>query len=420
MKKNIDIKINMEQFDISDLGFLPSKCVNRLPKSFEFLNEIVENLPETVSGNQFRKYFDSLPEYKVNLHYITDLDDSECKYMYSVLCMIMNRYIWCTGVKDAQNYSNIPQIIGIPLYQVSQRLGISLSLTHSAVNLWNWIIKTKEFNLDNIEVINTMTGNESESWFYKVMIAIEGNGGKMLKEILEMNEVSDIEKPASFTLSLLNLSNNINVSTKIIKRMYEKCDTNFFFNNLRIYLSGSDNDNLPKGIQIDLSSIGKDMLCVKYKGGSAAQSSLIQVYDKLLGIKHNKSKDFLIEMHNYMPNAHKQYLNAIKPIDSYVLHAQDRELTDAYNKCIFSLENFRKSHLSLVKHYIMRHIKPKINQDNNAHGTKGSGGTDPINFLSEIINNTKSSNVLIRNNNSTMLFWLLLLLLGVIVFKLIM
>lgn len=404
----------MEDYDISELGFLPEECTATLPDNFYFLQNVIDNLPVTVSGDKFRRYVDELPTYDPDIHSTHEMTNDQKKYMYSVLCMIMNRYVWCTGVKDARNYNVLPQIIGIPLYEVSSSLGIAISLTHASVDLWNWKIPNgKEFSLDNLEILNTMTGNESEEWFYKVMIAIEGIGGSMLKNIQQFSQVcNSIERTAnkfmfesdtltSIILFLGSLSDNIKESTQIIERMKEKCVPSFFFNTLRIYLSGSINDNLPDGIKIDLAPIGADVVTLKFVGGSAAQSTLIQVYDKFFGIEHKESNKFLTEMRTYMPKQHREFLDNIESIRPFCQNSTS-EIAEAFNDCVDNLAKFRKAHLDLIHTYIMNFVPKRVTDkdDKNAHGQKGTGGTDPVQFCVGIISETRRNKVPLRNLDS--------------------
>lgn len=386
------INVNkMNQYDISTLGFLPECCVQTLPKSFAFLQDTIDNLSDEISGSNFRKYITTLPNYDIKLHSTADLTFGECKYLYSILAMIMNRYIWCTGGKDANNYSDLPQIIGIPLFEVSEKLGITMVLTHAAVDLWNWRYKndSETFCLDNIEVINSMTGNISESWFYKIMIAIEGNGGKLLNELFIISKQNDLEKLNDF---LIRLESNLAESVKIIKRMYDHCDPSYFFNQIRIYLSGSINDSLPNNVKVDLTPIGKGILILKYNGGSAAQSTLIQVYDNFLGVTHEgETKQFLEKMRLYMPKAHTDFLYQINSIKDIVLSSDDKNLIISYNKCVDKLNSFRCAHLGLVQAYIMRFIAK--NDDSNVHGAKGSGGTNPEEFCRDVINDVVKNKI---------------------------
>lgn len=424
-------EINMfDIYDISRYGFLPERCQSTLPENFIFFQNLLNSLEESKNcidnkgkDQTFRIHFKYLPKYDPEVHTIDNFTDQDTKFMYSILSMIMNRYIWCTGVRDAKSYRNIPKIIGVPLYQVSKKLGIKMSLTHSAVDLWNWhlIDETKPFSLDNIDTNYTMTGNKSEQWFYKVMIAIEGLGGGCLEEVPFIpTYIGDPEKMTKF---LVRLCGNISESAKLVPRMYEHCKSAFFFNQLRIYLSGSDNPNL-EGIKIDLSDIMENpswfkwhnTITIKTKGGSAAQSTLIQVYDAILGVSHFKC-NFLDEMRDYMPAKHRNYLQMINngpSIREYVSSSDNDDMINAYDNCINKLKNFRKAHVNLVKNYIVKFItmnKTKENSDNywsslksyigkfitidqdnkNAHGKNGSGGTDPEKFCNKVIKNTQKS-----------------------------
>lgn len=393
-------------YHISKYGFLPEQCCDKAPFGFEFVDHFAMVLPETVtSGEKFRSIVNSY-NYVPGLNEVTDsINRSQLQFIYSILTMAMNRYIWCTGVNDAKYYSAIPDIIACPLWQVSKKLGIEMALTHATVDLWNWslIDKNEPFDLDNLKVNHTMTGNRSEEWFYLIMIAIEGVSGRMVTEIPNCHTYfndDDKHKVKEFLDSCLV---DLTKIVKIIKRMYEQCDPDFFFNNLRIYLSGSKNDNLPDGVKLNLEPLGKKSRTIKNIGGSAAQSTLIQMYDCFFGIEHDEhGKTFLDEMRKYMPKSHYEYLRNLEQLPSlkeYVLNSADTELIEKYNDCVKCLKKFRQAHLGLVHKYIMRFVKQpqteiksdeqiEPNQNKNAHGTKGSGGQSPVEFCKDLIKTT--------------------------------
>lgn len=383
----------MTDYDISKYGFLPSYCVRSLPSNFSFMKVVLDNLAEDPNDElRIRTVIKSLEKYDEKKHSLDNLSTEQVKFMYSFLTMAVQRYVWCNGPGDARNYDVIPEIIGVPLLKASKILGIVPVLTHAAVDLYNWhlIDETAPFSLDNIDVNYSMTGNESEAWFYKVMIAIEGVSGPFLNKIHreDINEELMVE--------FINVLKDI---TKIIKRMYEKCDQEFFFNKLRIYLSGSENENLPNGLKIEGTST-----ILKYKGGSAAQSSLIQVFNALLGIENEeKTKIFLNEMRNYMPEIHRIFIEKIESRYS-IRHVVEKkpELTPLYNEAVDQFARFRNAHLGLVRSYIM-HFIPK-RSDNNAHGAKGTGGTNPEEFCSQVIRDTEKS--IIEPPKEDYSFWL--------------
>jgi indoleamine 2,3-dioxygenase len=412
-----------KQFDVSHYGFLPSVCCNHLPENFKCFQNVLDKLEETKSNHiVFRKLVHNLPYYDVSIHSSDMLTKAQMKFMYSILTMIINRYIWCNGVDDAKNFTHIPAIIAVPLHKISCKLGIVISLTHASVDLWNWRQPSsshisaiahesiQEFDIDTCEINHTMTGNISEEWFYKIMVAIEGVSGPAILLIPNIYKSFGLNNNNNTIEHLQIILKIIKKTVCLIKRMYEKCDPDFFFNHLRIYLGGSNNDNLPNGVNLDLSPIHMGLLNIKYAGGSAAQSTLIQVYDDFFGVKHKEEHgvNFLKDMRNYMPLKHRQYLEDISMLPSlseFVKRENNHNLTNIYSKCLSELIQFRKSHISLVHKYIMKFVKKKqnifadelekngediidIEDNNNAHGAKGTGGTDPVTFCTDLIKDT--------------------------------
>jgi indoleamine 2,3-dioxygenase len=418
-----------KQYQISDLGFLPNECHKSLPKKFLFMQDLLDNLSENKIKN-IRTIVHSLPNYDPVLHSIEELTMGEKQFMYSVLSMATNRYIWCTGVDSACNNAVLPAIIGMPWKLLAEDLGISPALTHAAVDLWNWKLKdeNKQFSLDNIDVLYSMTGENHEAWFYKVMISIEGIGGSILKDIELVHNAILNNKKNKVAEFMINLDECLLKSIYLIKRMREHCDPDFFFNKLRIYLGSSDNPNLPDGVRIE-GDTKKTVL--RYKGGSAAQSTLIQVFDALLGVIHTgKKKIYLDEMLQYMPKDHRNFLLYVREnvcLKSYVTNSNNSELLQLYNECVTKLTAFRESHYGLICSYINKFVpslaeldaqikasKYNLNEsesesdnesdsnnentnENNAHGAKGSGGTNPVLFCRGIILDTEKSVVAIKN-----------------------
>lgn len=399
-----------EQYMISSKGFLPNECCCEFSKENSHFNYIIDiantvltnhkNFENNKNTDNVVKFIDSYRiKYDPVKFSVETLSVPETQMTYSLLCMIMNRYVWSEGVMNAKTHSNIPAIIAAPLYDVSNKLGIATSLTHAAVDLWNWHIidPMKPFSVDNIQVNYSMTGDISECWFYCIMIAIEGIGGKNIKLIPDLALAIEKKSINDVIQILGKISDDIINSTKLIKRMYEKCDSDFFFNKLRIYLSGSINENLPvDGLTLNVPRINDPNHKIKilFKGGSAAQSSLIQTYDRILEVDHNNPPKnnnitFLQDMHTYMPHCHKKFLEFTEnKINSrkFVLDSRNDELIESYDNCIKQLSKFRCAHLGLVQHYILNHIT--ASNDNNAHTTKGTGGTDPEKFCKDLINGT--------------------------------
>lgn len=401
-------KIVNKKYDIGKYGFLADNLVKKLPPTFENYYELIELVGKN-KPDKFYTEIESITDianknknknksdyYKDNVY---KLNWGIVKSVYSIFTILSHYYIWACGEKKCKK--TIPIILGGYWYWSAKRLGLPCVLTHAAVDLYNWELKDKNepFSLDNLKTIYTMTGNEGEEWFYLNMIAIEGEWGYLLPEIISFdpNNVNNVNKLDNL---LSNISNSLTKSTKIIKRMREKCSPEFFFGTLRIFLGGSANDVFEdKGIKLE----GIDET-IKYKGGSAAQSSVFQALDIFFNVKHvGHGKKFLDEMIDYMPEMHANYLRDLRNLHSknriQDLVIKNNKLKVIYDKCLEQLAIFRGAHLSIVHDYIIKFIRKDNkddkdnNKDNNIHGAKGTGGTLPDEFLGEVIRNVNNAKI---------------------------
>ncbi len=326
------------------MDLLHNRCCTKLSPGFSYLIKLINS-----------------PNIRIDANYIIVEDLSldklsvyEIRYIYSLSSMICQKYIWSTGVDDARYYSNIPLSIGLPLLKSSEYLDIPPVITFSSVCLYNWSLhdETKEISLENLVINHTMTNNISEEWFYKIGIMIEYVGSQAVSDPDRLYEI-------------------LKECTVLIKRIYEHCDPEFFFSQIRIYLTGSLNDNLPDGIQI-----GDRIL--KYKGASGGQSAVVKLFDVMLNVEHNN--EFIDEMLEYIPKEQRDYL----------LNCQIRVEGEYQRECIEQLRKFRMAHLGLINKYIVPYMD---NGENNAHSTLGSGLTEPVIFCQNIIDTTKTPNI---------------------------
>ena len=367
----------MNRFQISTRGFIPNFCEERVPEEFQYLETFYQYYKNNTSEN-YRKFIDNskkaIPEIDISQYSL-----SQVQKIYSVTSIICHCYAWC----DKPFKTVIPHIIGKPWKESADYLGIPPVLTHSAVDLFNWRLKdiTKPFHLDNLEVINLMTKDpqvqKSEEWFYLPMIAIEGECGPMLHYM--ENIYSNIDRgkldPELFIPNLLKIKALLKRQIEIIKIIRSHCRPEHFYHKIRPFLGGSKNNN--GGWMLE--NLGN----ISYEGGSAAQSSLIQIEDIFFGIKHPHDT-FLMEMRDYMPLAHKEYLEHTTSRMNLKKYLQDKPesfknpILYEYNECLKLIYKFRDTHMGIVHTYIKKF--------NNSIGT---GGTNIDENLKTYLNNTK-------------------------------
>ncbi len=398
-------------------GFLPHELpLTRLPDPYYNKWEAIasaNNLPALILSRRFRAVIQRLPVLDTR-----GLEHQrEWQRAYMILTFFLHAYIWENFPVD-----RVPAQIAIPLVAISQRLEILPVATYAAVCLWNFkpLFMNEDIdNLENLATLNTFTGSMDESWFYLVSVAIEARGAPILDLGLTAMEAARRNDSALVTNCLCAFAERLTDLTSLLQRMHERCDPNVFYNRIRPYLAGSKNmgeAGLPHGVIYEDGSGTEEYR--QYSGGSNAQSSLIQFFDIVLGIKHlptgqsvptneatAKRNNFIQDMRRYMPARHAKFLNDcenVANIRSYVeSNTNDENLCLAYDACLAMLSSFRDKHIAIVTRYIInpsREVRARSHSPEATRGRnniavasrkgdgksqKGTGGTALIPFLKQ-------------------------------------
>ena len=183
----------------------------------------------------------------------------------------------------------MPPSITVPFLDVSAHLGLPLTATYSALNLWNFTSSSADFSsLENLSVLHTFTGTTDEEWFYLISVAIEARGAKLIPAMFNAMDAVTADEARLVSEHLLEFADIVQEIGILLERIYEKCSPEVFYHQIRPFLAGSKNaivDGLPKGVFYDE---GDGHGCWRqYSGGSNAQSSLIQFFDVVLGVEHH-------------------------------------------------------------------------------------------------------------------------------------
>lgn len=307
----------------------------------------------------------------------------------------------------ANGEQRLPPAIAVPFLQTAEHLEVHPVATYAALNLWNWTPTERDVDQcppDNMKALHTITGTDDESWFFIISNAMEARAGPIIERMLAAIEAVDRDDSFLVTENLRYLRQSINDIGKLLERMDQRCNPQIFYHEIRPYLAGSMNmesAGLPHGVFYDEGN-GKGSWR-KYRGGSNGQSSLLQFFDAVLGVKHERCGGFHAEMREYMPGPHARFLHDIETIAnirSYVdCNAKNTELLAAYNEAVASLSGFRDKHIQLVTRYIIlpsKMSKPRSSSERKDLATSttklvsgkhsvqelvGTGGTKLIPFL---------------------------------------
>lgn len=393
------IKNRKDEFDLTDLGFLPIS--NEVECSgFEEWERLATTILE-MEQTKVRKTIEKLEPISSDI--ISNLDLSGHKKLYTILSILSSSYVWSEPL-NPPDY--LPHLLSIPLCAAANELGIQPILTHTSVDLLNWKLKdpSREFELDNLQCLYLMTGTPSEEWFYLIMVAIEGEGGKIIDSILKIEERMGQNQIEEVTDFLDDIAQSMEKIIQILSRLPERCDPRVFWTVLRPYLSGWVNDRF-NGLLYEGVSESPMMLT----GGSAAQSSLFPTIDAAFGIEH--SDQYFQRIQSYMLRSHREFIRYVKDnidIKSYVIQSNSVELIQKFDRVVELVTTFRARHRGIVYRYVISNSKDSIDSirsdqiesnpnvseaDDGVNKGKGTGGTDLKTFLSKSIEETRMARI---------------------------
>jgi indoleamine 2,3-dioxygenase len=282
----------------------------------------------------------------------------------------------------------------------------------------------------NLRSLHTMTGLKDEEWFYLISVALESRGGPIIKELLNCMEATARGDEGALINSLARTTMNIKSIGMLLERMYERCDPQTYYHDVRPLLAGTKGMaslGLPKGVYFDMGDGNGEWR--QYSGGSNGQSSLIQLLDIALGIEHHatgahrgrsvdagvksKANPYMADMRNYMPGPHRRFLAYVEEntkVRAYCISEEASEgVKAAYNETVEALSKFRDIHIQIVTRYIITpsrsppaaHVLRKeavglaaASRRASSEGGKvpqlyGTGGTDLLPFLKQTRDETK-------------------------------
>jgi len=285
-----------------------------------------------------------------------------------ILSILANAWVWGGSEPDL----TLPHQISRPLCAVAHLLDRPPIVHYASMALNNWrkIDPTGPVNADNTRMQIQFLGGVDEDWFFMVSIEVEIAGAPLLTEVHAAVAASRCDDDEGLTRHLDAIANGMGAVLEALERMREWCDPHVFYHRVRPYLTGWPEPGVVYDGVSDTPKI--------YVGGSAAQSSLIQVLDALLGVAHASAGRYLQMVRSYMPPEHRQFVLDVERLAMVRQRAEAGApaLREAYNAVVEAVDAFRRRHIALAHDYI---VKPS----RMALDGKGTGGTDFVDFLRE-------------------------------------
>jgi indoleamine 2,3-dioxygenase len=390
---------NLQEYGMKpEYGFLPPELPSRGFSNpyFSAWEEIIATLPQVIEKKQIRGMVNEMPVLSTSKL----STESEWQRAYTILCFIAHGYIW----GDNPAAERLPSSISIPLLEVCAYLGTLPIISYAALCLWNFRPLQGECldNPDNLVALHTFTGTADESWFYIMSVAVEARGAPLV--LILLKAIDDVSRRDAIALTedLNKVASILAELSPLLQRMHEHLSPKVFYNDVRTFIAGSR--DLPKGLVYDDGS-GKEEY-QQHGGGSAAQSSLFQFCDTVLGIQHGSGGDeapsFVKDMRNYMPSSHRKFLEDVSLVANVKPFIQEHEadsaLTAAYTRCLEMLRAFRDRHIGIVSRYIVipskatakkEREKNIVNRNDSEVDISGTAGAQLIPFLKQMRDDTR-------------------------------
>lgn len=361
----------LKEFQIDPIrGFLPSQNpISQLPASHRLWDEAVAQLPDWMEAEKQQEELNKMEQ--LSIEGLSTLAEQERAML--ILSFLGHAYLVSNGEKP----SFLPPQIGVPWFNIATKLGRRPALSHASLDLQNFKVldSAKAMIAENLALQVRFGKEYDEDWFFLVTTEIEAAGGMVPGFLLEMQEAIAAEKDTLLEELLSLLADKIELMLKSLMKMNQHCRPDYFYHQIRPCI-----DSI-----IELEYRGLENPVKSYAGGSAAQSSLPQAIDAALGIVHTGSSGaYLKDMRNYMPPKHKAFIEWLEKHSSIQSYCQKSSaLSKGYAACVKALQAFRNYHLRIVSEYI---IKPS-----GMESAKGTGGTDAMDFLKEVRNDTRKS-----------------------------
>ena len=371
---------DLEAFGMSrDRGFLPKQDpLDRLPAAYARWEELGRDLPKLLVSAQMRGTLDRLPVLDPSA--LEGLPQLERAML--LLSYMAHAYVWGTTPPAR----SLPAGIAVPFHRVARQLGRPPVLSYASYALHNWrrIDPSGPIALGNIALLQNFLAGQDEEWFVLVHVDIEANAASMVSAVGPAQQAAADDRPADVAKHLAAIEKSLERMYRTLLRMPERCDPYVYFRRVRPYLYGwKDQPALPEGLiyqGVDEYG-GKPQ---KFRGETGAQSCIIPTLDAALGVTHRQDpmRAYLAEMRDYMPPAHRSFLEAVEAGPSIREHVQRHgarhaALLDAYNACLHYVHSFRARHLEYAARYIHQQSERTAANPNDV----GTGGTPFMPYL---------------------------------------
>lgn len=362
---------------LSANGFLPQEDpLCELPGRWRYIDFFGEHIPSRLRDGSLRGVLDRLPPTSVIGLKKRGLELAMLRFSF-----LASAYVFANGDPEKPTL-HVPEGIAIPLAQCAKILGRPPILSYASYCLANWrrIDQRKPIELQNLELIQNFRGTPDENWFVLIHVVIEKQAGELLSAIPQAQKAVVMQNNAALVANLLKIYEGLRAMYSTLLKMPKGCSPDNYWRDVRPYIFSFKNvmyegvtefENTPQS----------------FRGETGAQSSIVPSLIAALRIKHDPTEliDHLRVMRQYMPPAHRRFIEAIwagPSVPDYIVSLQSGRDKDTlgriFNSCLDWLYKFRSLHYAYAEEYIAQKVQ----------NPEGTGGTMFTKFLAQMRDET--------------------------------
>ena len=372
----------LKTFDVSPTrGFLPDEDpLRELPAAWRNWEAIARELPHLLLAGRVRPVLDAMTAVEP----AALEDDRQLRRAMLLLSYFGHAYVW----GDREAVQSIPASIAVPWAHVAARLGRPPVLSYASYALDNWrrIDRSGPVELGNIALLQNFLGGADEDWFILVHVDIEAKAAPAIAALGPAQQAAANGDALRLESALCQIADALEAVNHTLARMSEWCDPHTYYRRVRPYIHGwKNNPALPDGLVYEgveaFAGLPQQM-----RGETGAQSSIVPCLDAVLGIAHRSDplREYLLEMRDYMPPAHRRLLTAFEGVSSVrqcveANGSRAPALAEAYDSCLQWIERMRTVHLEYASEYINKQASAGKTNPTDV----GTGGTPFMPYLTK-------------------------------------
>ena len=217
---------------------------------------------------------------------------------HHVLAYLVHFYVHSL-IPNTTSAPVVPASLAIPLFAVSDDLGIAPILTYADTVLWNIAPRdpSKPLAPGNLRILTTFSGTDDEVAFYQCCADIELHGSRALNSMASYENMDQrdlgrlrADKLYAVCSELDNFEENVEDMITILRDVHGACAPKAFYHLIRPWFRG------PSSFDVPWTWEGVGLIREEWRnlsGPSGGQSALMHSLDVFLDIDHTMEKSDL-------------------------------------------------------------------------------------------------------------------------------